>query len=304
MKLRRILEHYHEEMNYEIMWDIMIYDKTNPQKMIIAQEKLDRYWGADPFLIKHEGIQYLFYERYDRKTKKGVIAYRIVNSDYSLGKTHIAIEEDYHLSFPFIFEHNGNLFIIPESSSANCIQIYKAERFPEKWSLYKVIASEFPAVDTIVLNNDYSKVVLHTSVGDSCSVENYILTLDSDFNLIDKKKIKDFSEYGNRNAGRLIFEEDKIIRVGQNCTNGDYGKGIVFYDAKIIEKETELQAMWLKDFCDSQRDKYCGIHTYNECDGKVAIDMKYLLKKSWINRASFLFKKSVRYLKRRLVQTQ
>lgn len=301
MKLSKIYNHYQEEINYDIAWDIMIFNKNNPDNKIILKEDSTRFWGADPFLFETNGILYLFYERYDKKKRKGDIVYRQVNKDFSLGKVYIAIEEKYHLSFPFIFEYNGNFFIIPESSSKNNIQIYKAEKFPEKWLLYKEILPNFPGLDTIILSLDMNNIVLYTSVGDSCNVENYVLTLDSDFNLKKKEKIKSLSSYGNRNAGRIINDGKNIVRVGQDCSNGNYGKGLIFYDAKNIKKEIEISNKWFRDDILPNNKKYCGIHTYNECNDNAVIDMKYLKKKSFSKKFTFFLTKSITYINRRLI---
>ena len=61
-------------------------------------------------------------EDFDYKTNKGSIsAYRIANSGYEpLG---VVLEEDFHLSYPFIFRHKNNIFICPETREKNEIRL-------------------------------------------------------------------------------------------------------------------------------------------------------------------------------------
>ena len=284
------------------MWDIMIFDKKNPANKIIVKEDSKRYWGADPFLFKYNGTIYLFYERYDCITRKGSLAYRIINKNFTVGPVNVVIEEGSHLSFPFIFEKDEEVYLIPESSSQNCIQVYKADCFPDKWSKHKVIAHNLAAVDTIVLKieNDNTNVWLHTSVGDSCNVENYFLILDNDFNLVKKEKAKSYSGYGNRNAGKIVYEDGKVYRIGQDCTNGEYGKGLVVYDVTNPKQEIELKYLSIFDFEIDKNENYCGVHTYNECGDLSVIDRKYLLKKPWIKRMAFVIRKGIGYILRRV----
>ena len=41
----------------------------------------------------------------------------------------IVLEKDYHLSYPFLFEDNDELFMIPETATNKTIELYKCEEF-------------------------------------------------------------------------------------------------------------------------------------------------------------------------------
>lgn len=299
MKLQRIFEHYREEMNYEVLWDIMLFDTENPNKKVVVKEPVSRFWGADPFLFVKDGRKYLFYEQYDRKKKKGVIAYREITNmeNYTLSEPYVVIEEDFHMSFPFIFQRNDEIYIIPETSSVGEIRLYRAECFPNQWVYVKTIVSNFPGVDTIVLQNK-EKLILHTSVGDSCNVENYILECDKDFSCVRKDKIKDYSERGNRNAGKIVKRNGKEYRIGQDCSGKEYGKGLIAYELTSLSSEVERDAFSFDRFLETE--KYCGVHTYNECDGTSVIDLKYLKPKPIYKKFEFIAAKTWRAIIRKV----
>lgn len=301
MRLKEILDYYKEELHYEIIWDIVLVKQQETSKKVISvKEESERYWGADPFLFTHMGRLYLFYERYDRKERKGEIWYRIIDDASGGQACYPAIIDESHMSFPFIFERGGRVFLIPETSNKKCIEVYVADEFPQKWSLYKCIVNEFPAVDTIVVTNEPNKIVLYTSLGDSCTVENYELTLDGDFNLLDRKMVKSASSYGNRNAGRLFTENGITIRVGQNCLNGEYGRSLVFFNFLCPEKEIMLKEMTVGQLDWLNNKKYVGIHTYNVHDGYLALDLKYLKRKSPLQKVRFVVMKLLGSIKRRV----
>jgi hypothetical protein len=43
------------------------------------------------------------------------------------------LEEPYHLSYPFVFEQDGQIWMIPESGAARGVYLYRAVTFPSKW---------------------------------------------------------------------------------------------------------------------------------------------------------------------------
>ena len=52
---------------------------------------------------------------FDRLKSKGVIGYREIDRE-KVGEMKIAYEANRHLSFPFIFKHEENYYIMPEYS--------------------------------------------------------------------------------------------------------------------------------------------------------------------------------------------
>lgn len=287
MKLQRIFEHYREEMNYEVLWDIMLFDTENPNNKVIVKEPDSRFWGADPFLFDYDGREYLFYERYDRKRKKGVIAYREITNkgSYTLSEPNVVIEEDFHMSFPYIFQRNDDIYMIPETSSVGEIRLYRATDFPSQWVYEKTIVSNFPGIDTIILQNN-EKFILHSSIGDSCNVENYLLECDKDFSCVRKYKIKDYSERGNRNAGRIVKRNGKEYRIGQDCSGKEYGKGLIAYEIISYGLEVEKEAFSYDRFLETN--EYCGVHTYNESNGMSVIDLKRVISKPVYKKIAFV----------------
>ncbi len=104
---------------------------------------------ADPFVATRDGRTCLFVENYVYRTGKAHV------SIFELGESGpkelgIAVEEDFHLSFPFLFEHGGSLFMCPESSAARQIRIYRCVSFPLEWRLECVAMRDVSAVDSMI----------------------------------------------------------------------------------------------------------------------------------------------------------
>lgn len=47
--------------------------------------------------------------------------------------TGVALRESHHLSFPFVFEHMGDIYMMPESRSVRELNLYRATEFPLRW---------------------------------------------------------------------------------------------------------------------------------------------------------------------------
>lgn len=88
---------------------------------------------ADPFPVEHQGRRYLFVEEFPYATGKGVISVALLGEDGLFERPHIVLEEPHHLSYPQIIEHDGAIYMLPESSAARELVLYRAVQFPDQW---------------------------------------------------------------------------------------------------------------------------------------------------------------------------
>ena len=88
---------------------------------------------ADPFPFEHQGRRFLFVEEFPFATAKGVIAVAELGADGSLDRPRIVLEEPHHLSYPQIFRQEDEIYMLPESSAAHELVLYRAAQFPDRW---------------------------------------------------------------------------------------------------------------------------------------------------------------------------
>jgi hypothetical protein len=235
-----------------------------------------RYWCADPFIIEENDKVYIFFEAYDRFTNKGSIGYREVNGNV-IGKMKIIINEQYHLSYPFIYFDNGSWYMIPESGMSNKIIRYKAKRFPDLWEKEKVLIDSIPAVDTTVFSYDGYNMRLFTYIQDKSFHSGELKFIN--LNEAEGIRIHTTKDLGGtkRPAGR-IYEKDGILyRPSQLCTNF-YGEAIIIN--KIISvsndcySEEDYKIIRAEDIRLNPEKRIQGIHTYNSSDNLEVIDIQ------------------------------
>jgi hypothetical protein len=110
----------------------------------------DRDW-ADPFIVERHGRSYIFFEEFPYLTGKGHISMLEIGADGEPGVPRRALVRPYHLSYPFIFSWNGELYMLPETAQNGTVELYRCEEFPDRWTLHTVLLEGIHAVDATLL---------------------------------------------------------------------------------------------------------------------------------------------------------
>lgn len=205
-------------------------------------------YHADPFLFK--GL--IFFELYDYK--KGVIA--CMNKS---GKNlKIVLEQPWHLSFPFLIEDGGEIYMVPESGASN-IDLYRAVDFPDKWEFVDTLVQGAFA-DTTILKRA-KDFLMFTTEGD-----NNLRIYRADSMRGPWDKVYSESHMHSRGAGNIFFDLDaKIIRPTQD--GEAYGRKLFFKEIDFPYKEKTIKTIepdWLPGLT--------GTHTFNFDQTHVVID--------------------------------
>ncbi len=88
---------------------------------------------ADPFPIIWQGNCYVFAEDFEHRTGKGMVSLLQFDQSGPLGPPEPVLDEPWHLSYPFIIEHKGSVWMIPESAACRQVVLYRADPFPTRW---------------------------------------------------------------------------------------------------------------------------------------------------------------------------
>ena len=113
----------------------------------------DRFY-ADPFPFEHDGRRLVFFEDSRHKPVKGEISYVELDRSGCAGEPRRALQTDCHLSYPFLFEWHGRAYMIPETFQHRRIELYRAEDFPDRWVLDRVLVDNVSGVDATLAEFD------------------------------------------------------------------------------------------------------------------------------------------------------
>lgn len=197
---------------------------------------------ADPFVITREGRDYCFVEDYDYAAKRGhVSAYEL--GDDKATALGVVLREPFHLSFPYLFEHEGMLYMIPESASNRDIRLYECVNFPREWKLVRTYMRDVSAVDSMVFRHG-EHWWLFTNInpiaqGEHCS-ELYAFYSDDPIHgewMPHAQNPLIVDPLCARNGG-IILEKDAVYRVAQRQGFDLYGESMTVRKIVMLTPET------------------------------------------------------------------
>jgi hypothetical protein len=175
---------------------------------------------ADPIAIKHDGRTVLFVEDFDHFRQKGVISALEFTPAGPAGPVRRVLEEPWHLSYPFVMESEGDVWMIPESSANREVAIYRADPFPSKWVKEATLLRDVPANDATVVRHE-DRYWLFTTIGTSAhaSSDLYVFSARTLFGPWvahkDNPVLRD--PRSARSAGRTVTRGGRLWRPVQDC---------------------------------------------------------------------------------------
>ena len=118
---------------------------------------------ADPFGLWRDGRLYVFVETYDYRVRIGAIEVLVYDAALRLIERHPVLNEPWHLSYPLVFEAEGETWMLPEAHRSHRLTLYRAVDFPRHWEAAHVIALDHVAVDATPVFHDGRWWLFYTS---------------------------------------------------------------------------------------------------------------------------------------------
>lgn len=189
---------------------------------------------ADPFLFVKEDRLFLFYES-KILGEPGVIKMTYTTDLKKWTEPQTVLKEECHLSFPFVFEDNDEVYMIPETGGLGEIRLYKAsDRNLSKWEYIKTLIkdghklgiNDLSYCDSSITKIENNYFLFTTLVRDKVNELHlyYASNLDHTFIEHPDSPIVKSNSFG-RNAGSIINYQNKLYRVSQECSHS-YGQNI------------------------------------------------------------------------------
>lgn len=252
-------------------WKVAYRERSNAEAEYNVIEAPENTWIADPLLFEENGQHYLFVELFNRKLDKaGIGCYRFDDGKPVFLKQ--VIEQPFHLSYPCVFTWQGEHYMIPESAAGRTLDLYRAERFPDTWTMERHLLQDIRIVDTTVVQRNGELYALgYRKEGRQWALSVY--RLDMNRKELTQTAEEVFPVNTGRPAGYIL--QDEWLRPAQDCSSV-YGESVIWYQIDEMEgpvyREHPVKKMKVSDLPFSG--KADRVHTYSRDSRYEAVDLR------------------------------
>lgn len=237
----------------------------------------DRFW-ADPHVVYRDGKYYIFIEEFLHDRGKGHIAVIEMDEAGTYSEPKPVLERPYHLSYPFVFEWDGDYYMIPETSANHTVEVYRCVEFPTRWVFCTTLMNNVSAVDA-TLHCDGQKWWLFTNIRErqeaSLCDELFLFSADTPLSARwtahpGNPIVSDVRR--SRPAGRILEHRGQLYRPSQDSSRG-YGYAVkvnrlvTLSETEYREEEAScLEPNWANDIR--------GVHSLSHAHRLTVVDAR------------------------------
>ncbi|KAG1663134.1 hypothetical protein FOA52_000656 [Chlamydomonas sp. UWO 241] len=228
---------------------------SNPVLTCASVTDVESGFVADPFLWPSKDKSntiHMFYETKSLLINKGEIGAAVsVDGGATFKHLGVVLGEPWHLSYPFVFEDEGHMYMVPEGSNSGVLTLYRAMDFPLKWVKEKVLI-DAPLIDASPFKWNGRWFLFASNRREKSSKncrELEVWHSDTLMGEWTRHPMSPWTRYpmspvrawlqGARMAGRPIVHNGSLYRFGQDCAH-TYGHRIRAF--RVTKLDTENYA--------------------------------------------------------------
>ena len=234
----------------------------------------DRDW-ADPFVVEKGGRYYVFFEELLYAKRKAHISMLEIDANGVASAPQKVLEAEHHLSYPFVFEHDGSLYMLPESARSHSVELYRCIDFPLVWKRERVLMEGVRLVDaTLYKAQDRWWMFANSAAGETRMFDDelhlfHAEKLTGDWQPHAKNPVKSDAR-SSRPAGALFMRDGALYRPAQVCVPR-YGAGLALQRVLKLTQQHYAERQVERLLADPVAGLF-GLHTKNRAGDLTVVD--------------------------------
>jgi hypothetical protein len=279
------LRHAQRVTEWRQRWFVAVTEAWQPGRPLVAKGRFrvllppqgSEY--ADPFTFDWRGKSGILLEELVRGTEKAHITLIELDEGESAGRARVVLDLPTHLSYPYTFENEGQLYMLPESQASGNVDLYRATDSDQlEWLHVATLLKGVRAVDSsLVVHNGRFWLFCNLPAPDSDS-DWEELHLYSSASLTEgweghplNPVVSDVSR--TRPAGAPFMCQDQTIRPAQDCSER-YGGAVVLNRIDVLDTERYLETP-LARLSPDWEPRLSAFHTYNTAGPWPVVDGRW-----------------------------
>jgi hypothetical protein len=260
---------------------------------------------ADPFGLLRNGVLHVFVEAYDYRDKRAVIErHELDAASLQWRSKHCVLDRPFHLSYPFVFEHEGVAYMVPESHQAGEIALYRGDASLNHWERQQALMEGVPGADASLIEVDGHWWMFYTLVGPQGRDQRELHVahapkLTGPWQPLAANPVRN-DRSGARPAGRPWLDaQGRVLLPVQDSSSG-YGSATrLLRMAELRPEGVRIEVLdWRLTGDLVSEDYQAGLHTVSACAGFTLVDVKRIERsrmRQWLDlkrRVRRLFRRS------------
>ncbi|GAB1393740.1 hypothetical protein MASR1M60_19040 [Rhodocyclaceae bacterium] len=111
------------------------------------------FW-ADPFAVELDGRHWIVFEDMPADRRRACLRAVEVNGQGIVSAPVLVLERPFHLSYPYLFQWEGGLYLLPETRQARHLELLRCVVFPDRWVSCGVLLDDVQAVDATLWHDE------------------------------------------------------------------------------------------------------------------------------------------------------
>jgi hypothetical protein len=236
----------------EYRWAIGLYGGDDLNRLqplqgtvnpILTRERVsdvEAEFVADPFMVWAGENWHLFFEIENLGRGKGEIGLATSANLSDWRYQGRVLSEPHHVSYPYVFAHDGRWYMVPETAEGGGVFLYEAMNFPRGWIVRKQLLKGDALVDPSLFHyRERWWMFVETSGNDRCDMLSLFHAEELAGPWIEHPRspvVRD-DPVSARPAGRVVIADRNPIRFCQDCS-GSYGRSVTAFEVTDLNERS------------------------------------------------------------------